>query len=167
MFTKNYHKLLGCFLGYCSQNDTIRTLSGNKVTSGITTSNAQYIIPLYDNMSRFWKSGDYRGILFGNGDTPVTIEDYTLSGNIIDANSFTAQANRTVVFDDNGVSITAVYTITNTSGEDILFKEIGMVAGPTGSELALIERTLLDSPVTIASGGIGKITYTIRMHYPV
>lgn len=30
-----------------------------------------------------------------------------------------------------------------------------------------INRTVFDTPVTIAAGGVGQVTYTIRMNYPI
>ena len=33
-------------------------------------------------------------------------------------------------------------------------------------EAIWVERTVLETPVTIPAGGVGQVTYTIRMNYP-
>ena len=106
---------------------------------------------------------------FGDGNTHATIDDYCLSGNLLTNLGITDNTTRTV--EDGGVTVQHVYTITNKNTEDITIREVGMVAGiPYGTSvskhMALIERTVLDSPITIPAGGVGLITYTIRMNYP-
>ena len=59
----------------------------------------------------------------------------------------------------------AVLTITNNNATDITIGEVGIVYQGSNTA-ALLERTVLDSPITIPAGGVSQITYTIRMNYP-
>lgn len=107
----------------------------------------------------------YGGVFFGDGDTPPTPDDYALSGNVITTATATAVVTKTV--DANGVTITGTYTITNTGTENITIAEVGLFEGFSNSMCDyMMERTVLDSPITIPAGGVGQVTYTIRMDYP-
>lgn len=118
--------------------------------------------------------GGLGGVIFGNGTEPVMFDDYCLSGDII--STFTYATAMSYKYDDDGVTVSATYTLTNTGSEPFTISEIGLIAtsytpgrgyqnNSTVNE-CLIERTLLDEPVTIPAGGVGRVTYTIRMEYP-
>lgn len=127
--------------------------------------------------NRAENDGSTYGVLFGTGNTVATSDDYKLSGDVITGLSsanvtYTSEA----VYDDNGVTLTTVYTISNTTGADLTIGEVGLVANfstKVGQVYAakfytlLYERTALDSPVTIPADGVGQVTYTICMNYPV
>lgn len=113
------------------------------------------------------------GVIFGSGDEPATPNDYTMDY----IQGLTTTVNKTFADDDNGASCTAVYTITNTNANDVTISEVGIfskiqtraTADATGGANYgpyLLEHTVLDTPVTIPAGGIGQVTYTIRMNYP-
>lgn len=107
-------------------------------------------------------------VCFGDGTTPPSKDDYKLSGNIISTITATVTQNTT---SDEGVTVhSAVYNVSNTGSEPITITEIGMFGywyyNSSGSSTYLLERTVLDTPVTIPAGGIGQVTYTIRMNYP-
>lgn len=72
--------------------------------------------------------------------------------------------------DDNGITMPWIYTITNSSATDITIAEVGLWGyinyAASSMENALLERTVLDEPVTIPAGGIGMVTYSIRYNYP-
>lgn len=118
----------------------------------------------------------YFGVCFGDGTTEPTAEDVCLSG--VQHTSISS-TNTIVTFnystEDNGDFIlTAVYTITNTLENDMTIAEVGLAA--PGSYFSggynyhvpiLVERSLLEVPVTIPAGGVGQVTYTIRMNYPI
>lgn len=57
----------------------------------------------------------------------------------------------------------------NTSSADVTIREIGYYAcydGNTKNSRVLLDRTLLDTPVTIPAGSIGQVVYTITFNYP-
>lgn len=126
-----------------------------------TTSNASYCPSLYT-------ANTYSGVVFGTGTAPVTFDDYTLSGTEITSYTYSRTVTKSV--DELGMSITGLYTITNTSNESFTIGEVGLRCtynGSSGSSnIIMIERTVLESPVTIPAGGVGQVTYTIRMNYP-
>lgn len=107
----------------------------------------------------------YGGVLFGTGTTPPTLNDYTISGAAVKNLSVSVAYNETD--DESAHTLEILYTITNAATVPVTIGEIAAFCGSGGSiKGALLERTVLDSPVTIPAGGVGQITYTIRMNYP-
>lgn len=163
MFLKNYYVFqatlatngqapLGKYVKYSGSQATVTWQSGYAWT---------YLNYVYAMSIIRTHANDY-GIIFGTGDTPVTIDDYKLSGNIV-----TNIAGNTVInheFVDGGHETTCVCTITNTGGSSVTIKEAGLMMA--NYSLALCERTVLDTPVTIPAGGVGQVTYKIRLNYP-
>lgn len=130
-----------------------------------------YPIPSMYNLRTSY-SAKQCGVILGTGTTPVSFNDYKLSGDIISTFNYSAQVSKGA--DESGMYITAVYTITNTSSSPITIGEIGIMNNTTststsasdGKYCILLERTVLETPVTIEAGGVGQVTYTIRMDYP-
>lgn len=119
--------------------------------------------------------GSY-GLVFGSGNTPVTIDDCTLSGSAI-TNISVSYSDNSVYEEDGSASVLSfIYTITNNNDTDIVVGEVGVFAGASwpvrnyntyGHHYYMFERTALETPITIPAGGVGQVTYTIRMNYPV
>lgn len=107
------------------------------------------------------------GVMFGDG-TAAAKEDYWLSGNTI--SGISVSSSETVENSEDGCTKTRVYTIVNNNDTDITIREVGYQGHvPTdayNNYVALLEHTILDSPITIPAGGVGQVTYTIRMNYP-
>lgn len=177
MFTKNWYSALGQFLsdghagskvvGYNSSEWVPATPTSSFFLIGASNVNNAYCPSMYF-MRTTVASGSAGGVIIGDGDTAPTVNDYKLSGNLI--STFTYSAAVTAEDTDDGVIITGLYTITNSGTETITIKEIGLVATPTNNSglqyRLLIERTVLETPVTIEPSGVGQVTYTIRMNYP-
>lgn len=120
------------------------------------------------------------GVVLGTGTTEPTIDDYTLSGDAITTISSNYTVENSIDEDEMGATRTAMYTITNTGDDSITIGEIGIFVErrwqsktTTGTSprpyhhgFVMIERSLLETPITIPAGGVGQITYTIRMNYP-
>jgi hypothetical protein len=113
-------------------------------------------------------SGSGPWFVVGRGTTPATLDDYALENMIRSGLTCTVS---TAVDEDND----AVYklTLTNTSSEDITIGEVGIHCqcywGNNSSAYtcwALLERTVLDTPITIPAGGLGVIDYTIKLNPP-
>lgn len=111
--------------------------------------------------------GSYPGIVIGSGTTPATYHDYKLE------NMITSGLSATRVYADGKTRI----TLTNNSGGDITIGEIGVQMysyttalstsnNETGRKVVLVERTVLDSPMTIPNGGSGVIDYEITTTIP-
>ena len=107
-------------------------------------------------------------VMFGTGDTPPTINDYNLSGNFI--TGLVATKATTNLINSDSFSITTRYTLTNTGAEAVTIKEVGLGQSfnyyGSSENSCLIDRTVLDTPVTIPAGGVGQVEYTITFNYP-
>lgn len=177
MFTKNWYRSFGIYLynssaggnvvGYDGSEWTLSAPTSDLFQIGSTNVSSPYCPTMYCMRTDV---GPYTngGVIIGDGDAAPTTNDYKLSGNII--STFAHSAAVTAEHVDDGVIVTGLYTITNTGTETITVKEIGLIATPTNNSgvryRLLLERTVLDEPVTIPAGGIGQVTYTIRMNYP-
>ena len=192
MVTDNFRKLLlGPLIGHLKYIIPITTMNTNQPVwyAGDTS---KYISLTSDYSSNgiysaflgaFLKSkptgsgsaNAYRGVCFGDGDTPPTPADLNISGNAF--STYDALYNLSTGVDDSGhLYVKAHYTITNTGNEAFTIKEIGLFAAPSlnkgpdiavaGSFSILLDRTVLDTPVTIPAGGIGQVEYTITFNLP-
>ena len=162
MLLRNYYRALSYFMTKNSNAEPIVNPTGAVSSSTISGS---YAIDLQRAMQTVAKSYGNDCVVFGDGDAAVTIHDYKLSGNTLNVVGTVASS---YVYDADGVSVTNIYTLTNGSDEAITIKEMGICTNirSSYSSYALMDRTLLDTPVTIAAGDVGQVTYTIRMNYP-
>ena len=176
MVTKNYYRLLAYLF---SRNLKIKAknYSGNDISFIANATNQAIVLgwgredgSVYAaSMANLRTSlSSYGGVIFGNGDTPPTSDDYKLAGDII--TGFNYSQALTQVVNETAVTATAVYTITNTNSTEINIKEIGLIGNASNTaETAnkfLLDRTVLDTPVTIPAGGIGQVEYTITFNLP-
>lgn len=127
------------------------------------TALAPYIKKVVTNVSSTSSLG---GVSFGNGTTPATINDRWLAGSLISNISWSSSAEHTS--DDTGYTHKAMYTVTNTGSETITIAEVVLSTrcANGGSGRVTIDRTVLDEPITIEPGGVGVVTYVIRLNYP-
>ena len=118
------------------------------------------------------------GVVFGDGVTPPTIDDLSISGNRV--TGLTASNTSISVsdkYEEDYWERTCIYSITNTTASAMTIKEAAIAFTFYGEKNRyyadyvncpyIVDRTVLDTPVTIEPGGIGQMTYTIRMNYPV
>lgn len=191
MVTDNFRKLLiGALIGDVKQIIPITTMYSEQPVW--YAGNTRDYIPLtYDRASNgiysaflgaFLKykptgsssANSSRGVCFGDGDTPPTPADLNISGNVF--STYNALYSLSTGVDDSGhLYVKARYTITNTGNEAFTIKEIGLFAAPSlrkgpdivvaGSFSILLDRTVLDTPVTIPAGGFGQVVYTIRFNF--
>lgn len=180
MFTRNWYYGLRAVMSD-SDRPGIGEITGLKNFSGA--------VPAYVSSINYWPGGlasnsddaprpsiNYMrtdvdgngGVIIGTGTTPATIDDYKLAGDMI--TTFTYSKSVTITHDDDKTTITALYTITNTGSAAFTIGEIGLMAASYSktaeSYKCLVERTVLDSPVTIEAGGVGQVTYTISAEMP-
>ena len=115
----------------------------------------------------------HRGVVFGNGTAAESINDYTMSGDLF--TTYTSSYSMECIGDDTGLTKTCTFTLTNT-GDEFTISEVGLFGFAYVSHYSsnnryyvydiLLDRTLLETPITIPAGGVGQVTYTIRMNYP-
>ena len=82
-----------------------------------------------------------------------------------------ASISKTYSYSEAQPSLKAVYTITNNNAEEITIREVALhvlfyrtTSGSTNG--CVIDRTVLDTPVTIPAGGVGQVEYTITFNLP-
>lgn len=181
MFLKNYYKLLASQIFATSASvkrtngtdDSLTVTQGYQIRIGqdnfqcpsmhqprFLHTTAQFNSTTASNGSN---NSAGAGVYFGDGDTPVTIDDYTFAGEIL--NTASATASVTSAIDEEGATITGEYLISNSGDSDFTVKEVGLVFA-AGTYRVLLERTVLDEPVVIPAGGMGKVAYTIRLNFP-
>ena len=111
------------------------------------------------------------GVVFGSGNSAESESSYMLD-NLITGITAATPTIVTAYDDLHGKYIARLdYAISNDTGSEITIKEVGILVrfntastlGDTTSTTAkasfLIDRTLLATPVTIASGGAGVVRY--------
>jgi hypothetical protein len=171
MFTKNWYKVIAR-PATGATDIMFKNTKGNEVASAsfsgnvnLSTEGGYYNNPTMLNMQTSFSGRS--GVVIGTGTTPPTIDDYRLAGDFIQ--TYTFNTSLTKQADADGVTVTALYTITNTGSKEFTIGEIGLFANPianNASDMCLYDRTVLETPITIPAGGIGQVTYTIRMNYP-
>lgn len=106
---------------------------------------------------------------FGEGTTPATLDDYKLESRITSGITVSEQSVISSLV-DNVVTRKANYILKNTSSSDITIGEIGIYRpifyGTGSTTYFLLERTVLDEPITIPSSGTGTVNYTIEIQVP-
>ena len=110
-----------------------------------------------------------KGVLFGTGDTPASLDDYKLAGDVIQ--NIAASIAETYSYSEAQPSLKAVYTITNNNAAAITIKEVALhvlynYTSNNSVRGCVIDRTVLDTPVTIPAGGVGQVEYTIKLNLP-
>lgn len=128
------------------------------------------------NISLYWARFPYAiyagstvssQVYFGDGDVVPTMDDYTLSGNIISTVKSLSIETLNVEKDGNYYVCKRRFTFQNTGSSEITIREAGWFAfvyySSTYSTAALLDRTLLDTPITVPAGGTGQVTYELRV----
>ena len=179
MFLKNYYKTMVAYVtnkrlyfkNVNGEETKLISTAENLITRFGYDNNGLSCPSMYVIRQNYTTSanGGTGGVIFGTGSTPPSIDDYCLSGEIVTGFNWTANVNKTE--SDSGVSVKAIYTITNTISESITIREVALMSALHGAYngaayCGLIERTVLDNPVTIPAGGVGQVVYTITFNYP-
>lgn len=167
MLTKNYYGLIAGVMHLDYYYVTL--FNGSQGGNRLSSAGANIYPSLgFKNIGKALTSNAGEGVLFGDGNTTPTYDDYYLSGNIV--TGFKSTSNVTSETDENGgVTLTSVFTITNNGSEDITIKEVCYFGyyGSGATQRCMLDRTVLDSPVTIPTGGVGQVTYSITINIPI
>ena len=161
MLTKNFYSYIRATLQ--KQYATFTKPDGTTESSDAT---ANY--PPFKVMNSWRSSNGTTGVSFGTGTTPPTVSDYEIES-ILDSSKISVAApgavsfSRTDTYDEYSVT----FGITNKTAAAITISEVGLTAMPVSGTYALVDRTVLDAPVTIPAGQSKQITYTIRFNYGV
>lgn len=161
MILKQYYDALSV----CATGKTVSIASYGGSTYNVTNSGASKLLQLYSGMGTVAEGQWATGVLFGGSDVVPNIKDNKLNS-LISGLSGDAAVKTTVDSTNCLTTISSVLTITNGNDTDVTINEIGLNLNYTGNWAFLVDRTVLDAPLTIPAGGIGQVTYTIRMNYP-
>lgn len=158
MILKNYYSLRAYSLFSISKGSVTPTGTDTVVSYG-----SPNIKNIMQTRQTSYTAG--AGVVFGTGDTAPTMEDVKLAGSLV--TTFTSSYSQATGTDEQGPYVRTLYTLTNTGSAAVTIKEIGLLAQVASSTYALVERTVLDKPVTIAgSKGVGQIEYIVHYDAP-
>lgn len=174
MFTKTFkemphHMITGDSFQLKTVNGSTYTISiPETIDNGYQSYFTQYALripgmmkgTLYSESLSYSSTG---GVCFGTGTAAPTEDDYTITQKVLNSSVATVA----VVVEQNGSTITGTYTIINISTSAFTITEVGMFGNcmynKNRSYCYLVDRTLLEEPLTINPSESGKIVYTITI----
>ena len=166
MLTKNFYSYIRADF---SESTTAATFTKTDGITNTVTLSSDY--PPFKVMNTWAKSITATGVSFGTGTTPATASDYVLES-ILDDKKINVSTPSSISFSryDTYEEYTVTFGITNKTADAIAISEIGLTAMPyspyNGNNVfALVDRTVLETPITIPAGQSKQITYTIRFNY--
>ena len=166
MLTKNFYAYIRADFSESTTTATFTKPDGSKSTVALSSD-----YPPFKVMNNWAKSITTTGVSFGTGTTPATASDYVLES-VLGDNKINVSTPSSISFSryDTYEEYTVTFGVTNKTADAITISEMGLTAMPyspsSGSNYyALVDRTVLDAPVTIPAGQSKQITYTIRFNY--
>lgn len=178
MLLRNYYKAVSACMEGTGTSTKVAYISynGDEVYSGFYKNGVNCLTPTKTgdsytaSMSRIatTPATSLSGIILGTGDTPPTVDDHRLAGDII--TTIASSVAVSFEMEEGGTILTSLCTITNSGSDPITIREVGLFgkgkSSNYDSDAVLVERTVLDSPLTIEPGSVGQLTYTIKLNYP-
>ena len=159
MLTKNFYSYMRGVL----QNTTADfTLENGSLQPSVVA----YGIPPFAAMNKHVVNTDDSGVSFGIGTTPANATDYKLE-NSLPSTQISVSVPSAVSFSRENTydEYSVTFGVTNITTATITISEVGLIAAPQTAYPVLVDRTVLDTPVTIPAGQSKQITYTIRFNY--
>ena len=166
MLTKNFYSFMRAALQ--------KTLAEFTKTDGTTKTTDLYNSKAPLEIMNSWYDGVANvkyGVSFGTGTTPADVSNYCLE-NILTSTQITVSIPSAVSYSrgDNYDEYSVSFGVTNKITEAITVSEVGLTAAPyysggSSDVCVLVDRTVLDTPITIPAGQSKQITYTIRFNY--
>ena len=166
MLTNNFHNALRGALSMTAVASGLRKTDGSAANADGTINNASVIFDFYKHTNIAANSKSKAGLVFGTGNTPPTIDDYWLSGDLITGTTIVARNTNSHASEGKNI-IEYVITVGNSNADTIVINEFGLVGslyvGYNQGTICMLDRVVLDAPLTLASGEQGVITYTINV----
>ena len=162
MLTKNFYSFIRAALSASGTTTKFTKTDGTTDSRSLTSAYCPFKV-----MSDWTSQSDRTGVSFGTGTTPPTASDYALESILGDTQISVAAPNAVSYSQgDTYDSYFVAFGVTNKTSEAITISEVGLTASPvTNTVCVLVDRTVLDTPVTIPAGQSKQITYTIRFNY--
>ena len=160
MLTKNFYALMRTALGKTSS--TVTSIENTTVTVPMNSGNWYGV---FSAMNGYAASGD-QYVRFGSGTTPATVNDYKLESQIDSGITVANPSKVTTEQTDSYILWTVTFGVV--ASVETTISEIGLISKaytPSGVANTLVDRTVLDTPITIPAGQSKQITYTIRFNY--
>lgn len=141
-----------------NNNGSLYTSTFNTIIGGVFSG-----VDIADN-----QNSNYIGIYIGTGDTAPTPDDYTLESPLTSSSvsRTSSSPNSSAILDENNnvIGVRRMVTYQNITSSNIVVKEIGTFwnthyAATTAVKLFLIERTVLDEPVTLEPNGTITVAF--------
>ena len=160
MLSKNFYSYMRA--AFQRNQANFITTNGEEATTNIDSTHTG----MFEALNKWANNSVSPGVQFGTGTTPATASDYFLQSILtpsqIDVSTPSAVSySRGDTFDEYSVS----FGVTNKTADAITISEVGLIVCPYANNYVLVDRTLLDEPVTIPAGQSKQITYTIRFNY--
>ena len=166
MLTKNFYAYIRADFSEKSTAATFTKPDGSKIAVILSSD-----YPPFKVMNSWAKIITGTGVSFGTGTTPATASDYVLES-ILGNDKINVSTPSSISFSryDTYEEYTVTFGVTNITAEAITISEMGLTAMPYSPNsgdncYALVDRTVLDTPITIPAGQSKQITYTIRFNY--
>lgn len=171
MLLKNFsYGLVSCFLGLSESNDRFLTnTNGTKVglQAGYAVSRDSVAVvnsgTIYNGNHTNWSSQyTFFAIVYGDGTTPPTVDDYTLSGNLI---TDLSASDPDIQNAGNGITFSHVVENTGTSAVTISEISLALEFSQTVQArygVALLTRDVLETPITLEPGARRNISVFIN-----
>lgn len=135
-------KGIKCTVGEFPQPPTLKTLPSQIGSLGYTVSSETYSKNATGGGHASW------AFIFGDGTTPPTIEDYKLSGNIVEPSIISGTGSASNGSNGN----TWQMTVINNTGSSITIGEIGLCTQVSGYGCVMLTRDVLPQPVVLEAG---------------
>ena len=162
MLTKNFYALMRMAFGKIKST----VISDGNITKTVEFPSGSNWYGVFPAMCKYKNTSSYQWVSFGSGTTPATVNDYKLESEITTGISVTSQDSPTTEHTDKYTLWTATFGVK--ASVETTISEIGLfshVYTSSGSFITLVDRTVLDTPITIPAGQSKQITYTIRFNY--
>lgn len=169
MVTRNFLNLLAMLL---QGGSNVGGLPARDVTGNVCYLSGTYSFP-YNTSTSVTTNANANGISVGTGNAAATEDDYQLARPLTSGISLSLSEKLFGVDSPGFPYVQYKVTVTNNGSESVTVKEIGykqscgMTKYPGSSaagttKVFLLDRTVLDVPVTVAAGDAGIITYKLR-----
>lgn len=172
MITKNFKKLLAMILPSTGGSESVKCYVPVTTLSGVTKYTSTRIRQFPYMVGTGVVLDTSYGIMIGTGTTPATEDDYMLESKITSGVTASGTSHSVNVDESGNPYLEYLFTITNTSENDLTISEIGYVqiinaatssgTASTSGDYFLMDRTVLDNPVTIAASESAAIKYTLK-----
>lgn len=163
MLLRNYYNQLHSFFSEQTITNGLKLPDGTLANCCCPSSTQSFTIArTFTSASATARTGySSYGFIVGSGRTPASVEDYCLES-LITSSLYLSVVQST----DGDGNYIWVGTLTNKASEPITVGEIGILMScynkSSSSCTCLVERTVLDEPLTLGAGESGFISYKVR-----